>query len=390
MSNAQVIAKWNAEATTRTHNAALSVCSPLSSARLKNLFASADVADAIEFYVEDTEAELFTFAKEGDDLAAWALLIRLLPWFDRYSRQNGSLNVVVDDDDVFQMIAEAFFGRMESEDSIEVFRSAFLSDARHTLREAQRFTTAFTAPSQEMTYVRRLIREFDGDVEAAFEAASLQNDANHRMSRDRFFSLAGVLDPRQEVRLDVEPGEGQRSAMDTLDDPSAARAFAAVLGATFESEDIEDAWAGLTDREREIVDRRLGLTSGQSETAVEVAANLGVTKQAVSKSYTNAIHKIRGAISPRRNETRERAAQPRKARKVESVPAPSFPVTTRVIADEVPVLTVADRRANPRDGVRSPLYIRVGDQWATVYARPIPERVAFSTFRSSTEHPLAS
>lgn len=385
MSNAPIIDKWDSEATTRTHNAALSTCSPLNSARLKNLFASADVADAIEYYTEDTDAELFEFAKEGDDLAAWALFVRNLPQTEMLARRNGSLNVVVDEDDVFQMIAEAFLLRLQSEDTYEVFRSRFLSDSRHTLREAQRFSTAFTAPSQELAYVRRLVREFEGDMEAAYEAAVENSDAAHRMSRDRFYSLAGVLDPRQEVRLDEEV-EGGRSAQDTIDDPSAARAFASVLGATFESDDVEDAWAGLTDREREIVDRRLGITSGVAETAVEIAASLGITKQAVSKSYTNAINKVRGAISPRRNTAQVEAPAPkRRVRKAEVAPVKEFPVTVRTVDEEVPEVSAAERRANPRDGIGYPMRIRMGDQWDTIYRQPVPDRVHFGVFRSSAE-----
>lgn len=370
MTNSQVIRRWDAEATERTNNVATSICSPLNNARLRNLFASADVADAIEFYVEDTDEELFTFAKEGDDLAAWALLIRSLPQTEMFSRRNGSLNSVVDEDDVFQMIAEAFFDRLQSEETYGLFASRFLSDSRHTSNEAQRFSTDYTAPPMELSLVRRVMKDSEGDARAAFELYQSRSDAAHRMSEDRFFSLVDLLNPAGTVRLDAQDTTGTRSVAETVADPNASAALAAVLGESFDSEDVEAAWESLTDRQRDVVARRLGLFSGSVETASSIAESLGISQPAVSDAYRKATRKLNTVLS-RRNATQV----------TEKVALRRTISTGRGRARSAATNVPADQK-----DARGSLHLRTGDQWTTVYAQPIPERVRFGVYRSNNEN----
>lgn len=329
--------------------------------------------------------ELATLAAEGDETAFWALYARVLPKIERNAVDYGVLSTtdgpgaVFDEDDVHQRQVEILWGLLQNLDFETSFVGRFNAAVREVFHEARRMSKAYTVPQNDLSLVESAIRKHAGDIEAASEDLAFNPERSRHISKEKFYALLSATDATRYTEFDPASTEEQA-------DPTQADALSSVESG-FENAILSVAWETLSEREREIMTLRYGLDGTEPSTPEEIAEMLGLTKRRINQIIAG-VHKRVVAVVPAPAEPVLQVIEPvRKAapKKVEEPEVPVFPVHVRHVDDEVQAQTVAERRANPQDGVRAPLRIREGDKWAAVYPQRVPERVDIGVSRSSTE-----
>ena len=95
------------------------------------------------------------------------------------------------------------------------------------------------------------------------------------------------------VSLDTPVGEdGDSYLVDFISDPAAEDPEAAAIKSAFHR-DLQRALAGLTEREREVIRLRFGLTDGRERTLEEVGSMFHVTRERIRQVETKALRKLR-------------------------------------------------------------------------------------------------
>ncbi len=97
-----------------------------------------------------------------------------------------------------------------------------------------------------------------------------------------------VEDP---ISLETPVGEGDSVYVDMVEDVSSARPDN-VLADELRSAELETALAGLSDRLRELLELRFGLSGEEPRTLEEVGALLGVTRERVRQLETRALRSL--------------------------------------------------------------------------------------------------
>lgn len=334
--------------------------------------------------------ELAHMAADGNSGAFWALYARLIPKIERNANDFGVLSTtdgpgaVFDEDDAHQRQVEILLGLLESLDFSTSFVGKFNAEVRDVFHEARRLSKAYTLPqNHDYALVESVVRAHAGDLEAAAEDLAENPDRSRHISRDKFYALVSAMDAGRYVELSADGATEQA-------DPTQSDALASVESG-FDNWELDLAWAGFSDRERQILTLRYGLDGNEASAPEEIATSLGLTKRRINQILKGLHDKISSSCTETilKNAPAAQVIQEtkpaRKAAKVEAPEVPVFPVYVRSVVPALPVQTVADRRANPQDGIRAELLIRVGDKWAALYPQPVPERVEIGVFRSSTE-----
>ncbi|MER7077944.1 Sigma-70, region 4 [Saccharopolyspora kobensis] len=340
-----------------------------------------------EIFSGPSTDELAHLAADGDELAFWALYARVLPRIERNAADYGVLSstdgpgAVFDEDDAHQRQVETLLGLLADLDFSTSFVGKFNAEVREVFHEARRLSKAYTLPqNHDYALVQSAVRAHAGDVEAAAEDLASNPDRARHISREKFYALLAATDSARYAEFDPAGTEDQA-------DPTQADVMSSVESG-FDNAGLESVWLSLGCREREILTLRYGLDGTEPSTPEEIAEMLGLTKRRINQILKTLHDRIAAAnVGLSLESVRELAGfRPRKpAAKTASELAPVFPVHVRHVTDETAVPTVAERRANPQDGVRAPLLIRVGEQWSRVYPQRVPERVELGVHRSSTE-----
>lgn len=301
-----------------------------------------------------TTDDLARMAADGQELAFWALFARLLPKIESSATSAGILNwndgpgAVFDDDDAFQRLVEILWGLLADLEFNSSFVGKFNAAARNVFGEARNLARAYSIPLIEDRRVEAAIRRHGGDLNAAAEDMANNPERTHHVSKEKFFAVVAAMDGSRHVEFDPTTGD--------QNDPTQSDALSAVESG-FENEALDNVWQGLDSRDREILTLRYGLDGSEAVSAEDIADQLGLTKRRVNQ-LLKGIHD-RVAAGNLTDARKYAPVRSNASRKTEAAPVPEFPVQTRTVADEVPAQTVADLRANPQDGIRSPLHIRV-------------------------------
>ena len=103
------------------------------------------------------------------------------------------------------------------------------------------------------------------------------------------------------VSLDAPLGsDGSVSLGDVLSDDETPWPDEAAASAE-DRRAARDALAGLTERERQVLELRFGIESGQSHTLREVGRHLGLTRERIRQIEKHAVGKLRRRLRPRTN-----------------------------------------------------------------------------------------
>lgn len=295
--------------------------------------------------------ELAELAIDGNELAFWALYGRLLPKIERNSTEYGTSTAdgpgaVFDEDDAHQAQVEVLWNMLQGGEFGTSFIGKFVSAVRSVRDEARRLANKASMPKgHDEAVVWTAIRAHGGDVEAAAEDLAFNPERAKHMSKDAFYALYNASSAQQ---VDME---------DVNSDPTQTDALASVESG-FENEALDFVWGELTDREQEITALRYGLNGFGEHTADEIAELLGLSKRRINQLLKGVHATIAGRVAAPAGLTEAPKPARKAAKKVEEPQAPEFPVQARTTTDEVPDQTVAERRANPQDGVRAELRIR--------------------------------
>lgn len=314
--------------------------------------------------------ELVRMAADGNGLAFWALYARLLPKIERNATEHGVLSLkdgpgaVFDEDDAHQRHAEILWSLVQNHDFGSSFVGRFDAATREVFHEARRMSKAYTVPQNDLSLVESAVRKHAGDIEAAAEDLAFNPDRSRHVSKDKFYALLSAIDPSR-------PAEFDPATMDGQVDPTQSDALSSVESG-FDNEELGFVWGELTDREREVLSLHFGLDGHREHTTDEISEVLDLSKRRINQLLRSARNTIAGRVNAPKFQRSETAREVRdsridvsdpksyaKARATEGTKAPEFPVQVHTVADEAPAQTVADRRANPQDGVRAPLHIRV-------------------------------
>lgn len=252
--------------------------------RVARLVNSAAVDEALTAHESATNDDLADLYRSGDDTAALALYARYCSLVEGMARVHGT-SAAFDPDDAHQ---EAVLALLESAraSSVEEFGRRVKNDVRSRVAdESTRQQRPMQVSRRVWNRVRDLMATAHDNVEAAASLAASNPDPHERMSREAFLAAYHA----------IHGGLANLDDAANLADPSAAAALSAVeSGADAIDTAIEQA--GLTDREEQIV-RALTDCYGQVPTQAHVAAQLGISQQAVAKTLAHARTKLADAIS---------------------------------------------------------------------------------------------
>jgi RNA polymerase sigma factor (sigma-70 family) len=112
---------------------------------------------------------------------------------------------------------------------------------------------------------------------------------------DRAEALTRAARPPRSLEEPADQDGDLAALRDVLPDPDASSAYDEVVAQASEPA-LAALLGALTDREREVIERRFGLGGQQEETLVTVGERLGVTRERVRQIEARALGKLRQAV----------------------------------------------------------------------------------------------
>ncbi|MBC8262583.1 MAG: sigma-70 family RNA polymerase sigma factor [Anaerolineales bacterium] len=149
--------------------------------------------------------------------------------------------------------------------------------------------------SEEIALEMGLLSEQDKhDIEAAWAADQRLDPVLQRKLRREAAEVRRILQMAQEpVSLDTPMGPEQDSSLGDFIEDENIPGPVATTSHRLLKEQIKDMLDQLTDRERDVLEKRFGLMDGQSLSLEEVGESLGVTRERVRQIEAKALRKLR-------------------------------------------------------------------------------------------------